>query len=88
MANNQVPSSEASRWTVRRRTRDIGRFRSMASVGDSSAQLAAEVRSLSTEEREQLLSQAQLPIHIPPDHALALKADLSIPWNKLRTLRR
>lgn len=45
----------------------------MASGGDSSAQLAAEVTKV---EREALLSEAQLPIRIPPDHALALKADL------------
>lgn len=88
VANSRVPSSEASRWTLKRRTNTIAKVRSIESAGDSSAQLASEIKSLSKEEREQLLSEAQLPIYIPPDHALALKSDLSIPWNKLRTLAR
>jgi hypothetical protein len=50
--------------------------------------MAAAVRSLSKKEREDILQEAQLPIMIPTDHALAMKADLAIPWNKLRTLRR
>lgn len=47
--------------------------------------LQAEVRSLS---REELLGTAGLPIEIPTDQALAMKADLSLPWNKLRVVRR
>lgn len=66
----------------------MGRVRHVASAGASKAQLAAEVKSLSKEEREELVSKASLPVYIPPDHALAMKADLSIPWNKLRVLRR
>ena len=31
---------------------------------------------------------AGLPIVIPPDHALAIKAELSILWSKLRVIRR
>ena len=46
------------------------------------------MRSLSKEEREELLGKAGLPIEIPTDHALAMKADLSLPWNKLRIVRR
>ena len=56
----------------------------IASGGDSTTQLAAKIKSLSKAEREQ----ACLPIVIPPEHALAMKADLGIPWNKLRILRR
>ena len=88
VSKSRVTSAKASRWTLRRRTKDIGRVRSISSRGESSAQLAAEVRALSREEREKLLLDAKLPIHIPADYALALKADLSIPWNKLRSLRR
>ena len=62
--------------------------RDIASGGDSTTQLAAEIKSLSKAEREDLLQQACLPIVIPPEHALAMKADLGIPWNKLRILRR
>ena len=62
--------------------------RDIASGGDSTTQLAAEIKSLSKAEREDLLQQTCLPIVIPPEHALAMKADLGIPWNKLRILRR
>ena len=43
----------------------------------------AEVNYLSRQQREELLQQAQLPLVIPADHALALKANLSIPWQSL-----
>ena len=59
-----------------------------ASGNDSSFQFTAVVNYLSREQREQLLQQAQLPLAIPADHALALKANLSIPWTKFRVLRR
>ena len=84
----RVSSSEASRRTLKRRTEQIGRIRSLSSGGDSTAQLRAEIKSLSKEEREELLQQAGLPVHIPIDHSLAIKADLGIPWRKLRILRR
>lgn len=73
---------------MKRRTEGISLVRSITSGGDSTAQMAAEVKALSKEERESILQEAQLPIFIPTDHALAMKADLSLPWNKLRILRR
>ena len=84
----RISSSEVSRRTLKRRTDDISRVRNIASGGESSAQLKAEIRSLTTDEREELLQQAQLPVVIPTDHALAMKADLALPWNKLRIIRR
>ena len=84
----RISSSEASRRTLKRRTDDISRVRTIASGGESSAQLKAEIRFLTTEQREELLQQAQLPVVIPTDHALAMKADLALPWNKLRVIRR
>ena len=50
--------------------------------------LEEEVRALSKERRQELLKEAALPVEIPPEHALAIKANLSISWNKLRTLQR
>lgn len=88
VASCRVSSSEASKWTLKRRTESIKRVRSLTSGGDTTVQMAAEVKSLSKEEREKIILEAQLPIIIPTDHALALKADLSIPWCKLRVLRR
>ena len=84
----RVPSSEASARTMKRRTENIGKVRSITSGGDNSAQLASEIKALSKAEREELLLEAQLPVVIPMDQALAMKADLGIPWNKFRVLRR
>lgn len=58
------------------------------SGGDSLPQLQCEIRCLSKEERQQLLHGAGLPVVIPTDHALAMKADLSLSWEKLRVIRR
>ena len=52
------------------------------SVVETTWQLASEIRSLTTAEREELLQDVQLPMVIPTEHALAMKADLEIPWNK------
>lgn len=46
------------------------------------------MRSLSKAQREELLGQAGLPVRIPTEQALAMKADLSLPWNKLRVISR
>ena len=84
----RVPTAEASRRTIEWRTEVLSTVRQIASGGDSTTQFAAEIKSLSKTEREDLLKQAHLPVIIPADHALAIKADLGIPWNKLRILRR
>ncbi len=58
-------------------------------VGDSTLQLTAEIKKLSKSEREELVRAANLPVVvIPPNHAHAMKPNLSIPWNKFRILRR
>ena len=55
---------------------------------DSSLILHQELRSLTKEEQGKLLLDAGLTIDIPPEQGLAMKADLAIPWNKLRVIRR
>ena len=65
--------------------------REVVSKGASSKQLEHEVKLLTKAERETLLESAMgdMPaIAIPADQVLAMKADLSITWNKLRVLRR
>ena len=84
----RVRSSEACSRTINNRTKALLTMRSSISGGDTSAQLQAEIKSLSKEEREAVLREAQLPIHIPPDHALAMKADLALPWAKMRVISR
>ena len=77
----RVPTSEASPKTVQRRVDNIREARESLGVC-----LEEEVRALSRESRQELLIETALPIEIPPEHTLAMKANLSISWNKLRTL--
>lgn len=84
----RVKSSEASSKTLSRRTQTLSKLRSSISGGDTSAQLLSEMHALTKEEREKVLKEAQLPIEIPPDHALAIKADLGLPWSKMRRISR
>lgn len=54
-------------------------------------QLQHEVKTLTKEDRQSLLEQATIrdaTATISADDVLAMKADLSIPWNKLRILKR
>ena len=51
-------------------------------------ELADEMRALPQEEREELMGVFTTPVTISAENALALKADLVIPWNKLRAMRR
>ena len=63
--------------------------RDIVSKGASVKQLQFEVKNLTREEREAILhSILEAAITIPPEQILAMKADLSIPWNKLRVVRR
>ena len=50
--------------------------------------LEKELRALPKSKRQDLLRDIALPIEIPPDHSLAMKANLSISWSNLHTLRR
>ena len=62
--------------------------RQLVSSGDSTAQLQEEMKHLNKQERQQLLLDAGFTLDISPEQGLAMKADLGIPWNKLRVLRR
>lgn len=84
----RVKSSDASSKTISQRTKTLNELRSSLSGGDSSVQLSSELCALSREEREAVLSDVNLPVTIPPNHALAMKADLALPWAKIRVLKR
>lgn len=60
----------------------------ITSGGANHVQLHAEIKSISHEERLALLSDLEFKIVILELTALALKADLCLPWNKLRNLQR
>ncbi len=84
----RIETSGACAKTVINRTRTLSAVREIASCGDSTSQLSAEVMAMSKGDRQNHLHQAQLPISVPATDALAMKADLALPWNKLRVLRR
>ena len=93
----RILSHLASDRTVRQRTAVIERIRAVVSgkdAGDvsSRAQMRHEVARLPREERRVFLRDAGLSVpstdSLAPGTGLALKAELALPWNKLRALRR
>lgn len=87
----RIKSDDVSRRTLKRRSNEINTVRDLISKGSSLEQLQYEVKTLPMDEREALLDQAMVKeasITIPDEDILALKADLSFPWNKLRELKR
>ena len=86
-----LSEEEASRRTIKRRTHELQQVREFISGGRDAAhqQLASEVLQLSRVERKELVKEAGLVASdLPVEHGLAMKADLGLPWNKVRTLRR
>ena len=90
LTSPRVDSSVASNRTLKRRCSKLERVRDIVSKGSSAEQLKYELQTLTKHERETLLDSALLsePVTIPCADVLAMKADLSITWNKLRILRR
>ena len=62
----------------------------VCSGGEQGFQLGDEIKQCSMEEREEILKELQggFKVRIPTNCALAMKADLGIPWSKLRAIRR
>ena len=83
VSSGSTLAAEACPRTVRRRMHQVQSLRDALGVS-----IEDEVNTLSKGEREQLLKDIALPVAIPLDHSLAIKSNLSISWNKLRTLRR
>ena len=55
---------------------------------DADLQLALEITSLPKDARQKLLSEAGVTVEIDATQALAIKSELSIPWYRIRILRR
>ena len=83
-----VSSDEASSKMIHRRSQHLSVVRGIVSAGASSSQLCDEVRALTREERCKLLQEAGFSTDIPAEHGLAMKADIGLPWAKLRVIRR
>ena len=91
MTSPRVQSSVASSRTLKRRSDEIGAIRDIVSKGAPSRQLQYEVKAQTKEEREAILDAAtrETPtIVIPAGDVIAMKADLSLAWSKLREMRR
>ena len=85
-----VPSTDASASTLKRRASEMIRQAESISGGSDGArvQLIAGLKKLSATAQETLLQEAGLRSSSPAaGTALAIKADLRLPWSQLRKLR-
>ena len=63
--------------------------REIVSGGSSTVQFVDEARARASAEREKLEGlQGGVKVVIPASESLAMKADLILPWHKLRIVRR
>lgn len=83
-----VSSCEASKKTLRRRSNELECHRRVVSGGEGLAQMRDEVKSLTSQDRLALFKDMEFKIEIPALTGLALKADLCLPWNRMRTMKR
>ena len=61
--------------------------RSIISGGAPADQLQHEMATLTDAERQELATTAT-PLQVSAEDTLAMKADLVLPWNKIRVMRR
>lgn len=86
----RLNSSVASGKTVHLRSKEIESHRELASGGESSLQISDEIKMCPKEKRLSILNQldGSFRISLSSDQSLGMKADLGIPWSKLRVIRR
>lgn len=89
----RVPSEEAAPRTIRKRSQSIAGFRQVITAGDTTTQQAHELIATQRDDRDKLLETMKKAggtflIQVPVQASLALKADLNLPWNQLREMRR
>ena len=83
-----MSTAQASSKTIRRRSKEIALVRDTVSGGAGALQLEDEVAALSREQRQRLLTSEDFRVEISAEDSLAMKADLVLPWNKIRVMRR
>jgi hypothetical protein len=88
VTHSEVTTSNACVRTIKRRNKSMGIIREVISGGDSASQFKEELKTLDKDGREELLRSAGFTLDIPAEQGLAMKADLGLPWNKLRIIRR
>ena len=77
---------------MKRRVQYLAKVRRYVSGCDITAQLSQEIRYCTVEERSRILdeltSQSGCWVFVSTEDSLAMKANLIIPWNKIRMMRR
>ena len=83
-----VSSPRVDSEKAKRQSATLQSIQELVSGNSPTAQFTSEARS--TTERMALFEELQdrVKIHIPVIESLAMKADLILPWNKLRIARR
>ena len=66
----------------------MARVRQVVSGGSPEQLLQKEIQHLTRAERSELLKKAGIKIEIPAEQGLATNANLALPWNKFRDIRR
>ena len=77
VTKGKLGSDETSPKTLSQRYQEVEHVRNLVSGGCSVKLLAEEVRVLTSEERQLLLTDAGFRIEIAAEQGLAMKADLS-----------
>ena len=87
---SRIPSTQATSQTIHSQCKELDIHRKVCSRGDRTFQLGKEVKLSAMEEREKILEDLQdgFKVVMPTTLALAMKANLGIPWSKLRAIRR
>ena len=65
----------------------MSKLREDLSGGESQQQMVDEIRMTSKEEREEIMKELNFIIDVSPEQCLAMKAELCLPWKKLRLMR-
>ena len=86
----QKPSDEVTPRQIRNRTKTLQTLGTAVSGGKSTIHLIQQLKAQKQECR-QLLNEAlgkDLVLQVPEGEALAMKADIGLPWFRLNKLRR
>ena len=78
---------DASHMTKRRRSSELAGIREAVSGGEKAAAVQLE-DELDKEGRKKLMTDSEFRKKVTTKDALAMKATLALPWNKLRIMRR
>eukprot|EP00731_Ephydatia_muelleri_P024217 Em0016g488a len=79
---------QLSKHSRKHRVNEMSSTRAILSAESSTVIFETELKSLDGKEKERLLKSAGITKGMTPEQGLALKADLGLPWNRLRMLRR